>query len=81
MNELTDCREVTRFTMTARGVKRLLEVVERYQTSEEPYRVAIVAPNDAVYGMARMYELMEGGEKELVRVFRSMDEAEVYTRG
>lgn len=79
LDELTDCRLVTRFTMTPAGVRRLIDVVEELQGSETPYNVAIVAPAKAVFGMARMYELLQEGGPERVRVFRSMEEAEAYT--
>lgn len=80
-HELTDCRGVTNFTMTPSGVRRLMSTVAELQTSESPYRVAIVAPTAAVFGMARMYELMQGEGIEEVRVFRTIEEAESYTRG
>ena len=80
MNELTDCRAVTQFEMTPAGVRDLLAVVEELQTADAPYRVAIVAPGDAVFGMARMYELLQSQDVEQVEVFRSIERAERYTR-
>lgn len=81
LNEITDCREVTEFEMTANGVRRLMGVVGELQTAEQPYRVAIVAPADAVFGMARMYELLQDEGLEEVRVFRSMEAAESFVGG
>lgn len=60
--------------MTPSGVRRLMATVAELQTSDRPYRVAIVAPSEAVFGMARMYELMQGEGIEEVRVVRTLEE-------
>jgi hypothetical protein len=40
-----------------------------------PVRVAIVAPADVVFGLARMYQMMSEGRGNHIEVFRGMDEA------
>jgi hypothetical protein len=41
----------------------------------KPVRVAIVAPADAVFGLARMFQMMSEGRGNLIEVFRGRDEA------
>lgn len=40
-----------------------------------PTRVAIVAPTDVVFGLARMFQMMSEGRGNHIEVFRGMDEA------
>jgi hypothetical protein len=42
--------------------------------------LALVAPQDALYGMARLYELSTGGKGPAVAVFRSYAEALAWVR-
>lgn len=41
----------------------------------QPVRVAVVAPADAVFGLARMFQMMSEGRGNHVEVFRRRDEA------
>jgi hypothetical protein len=40
-----------------------------------PTRVAIVAPADVVFGLARMFQMMSEGRGNHIEVFRGMDDA------
>jgi len=42
---------------------------------QNPTRVAIVAPADVVFGLARMFQMMSEGDGNHIEVFRGMDEA------
>lgn len=42
---------------------------------KQPVRVAIVAPADAVFGLARMFQMMSEGRGNHIEVFRGRDEA------
>lgn len=79
MHELCDCREVSKVEMTAEGVRVLTNVISEMQTSTSPYRVGIVAPKSVVFGLARMYELLQDEEVEQVQVFDSLEDAEKFT--
>ncbi|HYH81304.1 MAG TPA: hypothetical protein VEX86_15985 [Longimicrobium sp.] len=43
-----------------------------------PARVAIVAPSDVVFGLARMFQMMTEGRGNHVAVFRGVDEATAW---
>ena len=54
----------------ANAVRRAAEVVGRFEHGDERVRVALLAPSDVAFGLARMYgTLVESFQRE-VRVFR-----------
>ena len=77
MSELTDCRPVERIEITGAGLQRLADatgaLLDRAGTG---WKVAVVVPNDEVFGLGRMYELLREGSPEYVRVFRDLPPAE-----
>jgi len=74
--QLADFSGVTRFAISAASVKAL--------TSSDPWdseaRRAFFAPADAVFGMARMYEMLMGKSTSNIGVFRRIEEAEKWLR-
>ena len=78
-NELADMREVEHVIAASpeqmSGLARLAATMDAGPPSS---KFAIVAPQDAVYGLGRMFEAYRGLEsqsKKQVAVFRSMEEA------
>ena len=71
MSSLVDCRGVERMMVTPSGVQAVVMVkatmVDRRQP---PWTVAVIAPQDEVFWMARTYEVLRAGSPETVRVFR-----------
>jgi hypothetical protein len=71
MPSLVDCRGVERMMVTPSGVQAAVMVqatmVDRRQP---PWAVAVIAPQDEVFWMARTYEVLRAGSPETVRVFR-----------
>jgi hypothetical protein len=71
MPSLVDCRGVERMLVTPSGVQAAVMVaatmVDRRQP---PWAVAVIAPQDEVFWMARTYEVLRAGSPETVRVFR-----------
>ena len=71
MPTLVDCRGVERMMVTPSGVQAAVVVqatmVDRRQP---PWAVAVIAPQDEVFWMARTYEVLRAGSPETVRVFR-----------
>jgi hypothetical protein len=43
--------------------------------------VAIVAPTDVVFGLARMFQMMSEGRGNHIEVFRGMDDALAWLAG
>ena len=74
--QLADFSGVTRFAISATSVKAL--------TTSDPWdsdaRRAFLAPADAVFGMARMYEMLMGKFTSNIAVFRRAEEAERWLR-
>ena len=77
MPSLVDCRGVERMLVTPSGVQAAVMVeatmVDRRQP---PWAVAVIAPQDEVFWMARTYEVPRAGSPESVRVFRQPRAAE-----
>lgn len=73
---LVDCSTADQMLLTA-GAIRELGARSRF-TAEA--RIAIVAPRDALYGIARMVELMHPGPCEIM-VFRDRDSAVAWLDG
>jgi len=69
--QLIDCRGVTEVALDSRTI-RSIATPSVYAPGAKR---AIVATRDAVYGLARMYERIRGGESDEVRVFRDIEEA------
>ena len=77
MPSLVDCRGIERMMVTTAGVQAAVMVeatmVDRRQP---PWAVAVIAPQDDVFWMARTYEVLRAGSPERVRVFRQPSDAE-----
>ncbi len=74
--QLYDFQDVTDTNMSASEVRDLAS----YSPFSHQARRAIVAPQNAVYGKARMFAIQReaGGGQEEVGVFRSLEEANVW---
>ena len=79
-DELVDARAVAQITVTSRGMQQNAEISTRLNPTLTPYRVAIVAPRDVVYGVGRMYEAYRERTPGAVQVFRTMEEALAWLR-
>jgi 23S rRNA C2498 (ribose-2'-O)-methylase RlmM len=62
--------QVTRAALQSSGVLNDYRNIDR-----RVHRVAIVAPEDVAYGLARMYEAYQAGSPSQTRVFRAEAEA------
>ena len=74
MRELSDVRAIDRLEVTSAGVQKMVWRDEHLPSIRE-YRLAIIAPQDHVFGMARMYEMLTNHSVPNVAVFRELDEA------
>jgi hypothetical protein len=78
---LVDCRGVERMLVTPSGVQAAVMVeVTMVDRRQPPWSVAVIAPQDEVFWMARTYEVLRAGSPERVRVFRRPSEAERWLR-
>jgi hypothetical protein len=82
MDELSDLRAVHNVTVTSVGLQALADQTARLlDHAHQSWRVAVVAPQDVVFGLARMYGLFREDSPELVRVFRDLPTAEAWLEG
>ena len=70
-SELYDFRSVTKFELSAEQIQAIAGR-PIYGTES---RAALVASDDLVYGMLRMFQTMSDGAHGDVQIFRSMDDA------
>lgn len=78
MVELSDAREVGELAVTAEGVGRFVTQDSKDSELLKDYKLAIVASEDVVYGMARMYQTLTEKNVPAVRIFRDLDEAKAW---
>ena len=78
LNEIFDLSEVTDAAVDAGDVRRLSEVTEEFTRRGVTVRIAIVAPRDLEFGLARMYEMLQSQSLNDVRVFRTRADAESW---
>lgn len=76
--ELSDIREITELTVTTEGIRGFVRQDAADAERLEDFKLAIVASEDVVFGMGRMYQTMTGGNFSNVRIFRHMDEAKEW---
>ena len=76
MLELSDVRAVSELEVTPEGIRRFAAFDKSRSDSNDAHRLAIVASEDFIFGMARMYQIQApGDEDEAVGVFRTIEEA------
>ncbi|MBW2446411.1 MAG: hypothetical protein JRG83_10830 [Deltaproteobacteria bacterium] len=59
-------------------VRRAADIARRFDERTGPVRVAVLAPDDLTFGLARMYSLLVGSLQREVRVFRSAADARAW---
>jgi hypothetical protein len=79
---LIDLRDVGELRISSGGLRQLVEILGAIERPGAAIEVAIVAPTNAVFGMARMYQILRSSRSgEETKVFRSLDEALGWLRG
>lgn len=79
-NGIIDATNATDTQMTFDSIRRVSDRVTQMSDLFRSTRWAVIAPNDALFGVARMYETLRSGGPFEVRVFRSASEAEAWVR-
>ena len=78
MKELSDVRNVQRFEVTSHGITCLVGQDQADGPKILGHRLAIVATDDAIFGMARMYQALTEKTMQNVRVFRDVGQAKAW---
>jgi hypothetical protein len=78
MKELSDLRAVTDLSVTTQGVSAMAGYDRDNPDTEGRHRLALVASEDVVFGMARMYQMTTVESDSRVGVFRTIEEARAW---
>lgn len=81
VDDLVDLQAVQRLEIGADAVQRLVSLFIPLDGTSPPTRLAIVAPSDELFGMARMYQILRTDAPGQVEVFRGRQEALRWLRG
>lgn len=76
---LVDCRDIQEMRVTPTGMQAAagLEQVLA-DPPQEPWAIAVIAPQDDVFWLGRTYEALRVGSPSTVRVFRNAVDAEEW---
>lgn len=76
LDGLIDFRGVEWFDVSTRTIREAVaEIARNMNGFHYPWRTAIVAPTDLVYGLSRMYQILREGSMEEIGVFRNPGDA------
>ncbi len=77
-SEIFDLTSVTEIKLAADELRSFSFTTAVNTCKGEPVRVAIVAPTELAFGLARMYELLQSESKNAIGVVRTRVEAEAW---
>ena len=77
---LTDLSDVTELRVTAADMRHIAEITKITAKLTPRGFVAIVAPKDHIFGLARMWESLVDEEDWTTKVFRDRTQAETWLR-
>jgi hypothetical protein len=80
LDELVDLSGLSGLGVTTSGIRRLGETSVQVHRGSPAVRVAIVAPDNLVYGLSRMYGAFAEESGSEHRVFRSLEEAMAWLK-
>jgi hypothetical protein len=74
---LVDCRDIEEMRVTPAGMQAAA-YIEQFlaDPAQEPWAIAVIAPQDDVFWLGRTYEALRVGSPAKVRVFRNAADAE-----
>ena len=77
---LVDLSDVTRFEVTSDEIHRIADVAKRIALLAPHIVVAVIAPGDYVFGLARMWETLVESTGWTTAVVRSKAEADAWVK-
>lgn len=75
LKELSDVRQVDQLAVTPDDLRALAAFDHKHAAVLSEHKLALLVPNDYVFGMARMYQLLSESGGDNVMVFREEGEA------
>jgi hypothetical protein len=77
MPSLIDCRQVENMQVTPAGCQAAATIsATLLDPVQPPWAVAVIAPQDEVFWIARTFEVLRAGSPQTVRVFREPTDAQ-----
>ncbi len=77
MASLVDCRDIEEMRVTSAGMQAAAHIEQLLaDPGQEPWAIAVIAPQDDVFWLGRTYEALRAGSPAKVRVFRNTEDAE-----
>jgi len=77
-NELLDFRQISKLSLTTKGIINLVKIARKTDQKEIPSKLAVLVSTSLAFGLARMYttyrNLEPGSHKEL-RIFKNRGDA------
>jgi hypothetical protein len=82
LNELVDLSEADLSRITTSGVTKFVAYNEKVNRNNNitSIKIAVYAPRDLHYGLARMYSILADDSPEDVHVFRDIQDAESWLK-
>ena len=77
---LTDYTGGTKFEVSTQKVEQIAKICESSSIANSEAIVAVVAEQDFMFGIARMWELLSDGTNWETMVFRNREEAEAWIK-
>ena len=78
-SEVLDLRAVEPFEATPAGLRELVDLDANYAKQQSaPFKFAIVAPSEYIFGLMRMYQAYSDLNPNFVRVFRDLSGVEEW---
>lgn len=74
-HELWDLTDYSSLEVSSRGVEEMVSMDLHYESNFQGGVIAVLAPSDLAFGMARIYQSLSDNSPVKVGVFRSMGEA------
>jgi hypothetical protein len=82
MPSLVDCRGVENMQVTPTGCQAAATIgATLLDPVQTPWAVAVIAPQDEVFWIARTFEVLRAGSPQTVRVFREPTDAQRWLTG
>ena len=78
LNMVCDFRDVEKVLVETEHINQLLNLEKHKRLFQPGAKVAVVASQNIVYGVSRMYEMLAGELPQTIRVFREMTGAEKW---
>jgi len=81
MPSLVDCRDIEEIRVTPAGMEAAAIIEQALvDPAQESWAIAIIAPQDDVFRLGRIYEALRVGSPARVGVFRDAENAEHWLR-